>query len=274
MEEVAHHYTVGELGETILAALSKEGKDLDALTPEDLAPVDGFHIRGREATEELAKLLETGNVERILDVGSGLGGSCRFLAARFECETVGVDLTEEYCRVAEMLSDRVGLGRHTKFKQGSALDLPFPDESFDLVWTEHVQMNIEDKARFYGETARVLAPGGRLAFHDIFAGEQSPIHFPVPWAPDASISFLMDPVELRKTLQQTGLREISWQDTSAISLDWFQAGIARIQTDGPQALGIHLLMGKTAFEKLKNVIRNLNERRITVIQAVMEKPGA
>jgi cyclopropane fatty-acyl-phospholipid synthase-like methyltransferase len=246
------------------------GKDPQKLAPVDLAPVDEFHIRGREATIELANRagLEAG--QRVLDVGCGLGGSARYLAAEYGCRVVGIDLTREYIDVANDLAVRVGLGGKVGFRQASALELPFGDAEFDVVWTEHVQMNIADKHRFYGEIARVLAPGGRLMFHDIFRGHGE-LHYPVPWADMSSISFLATQDEVREILQGVGFRVLDWEDTSARSLAWFGAAVERIKASGPPPLGLHLLMGDTALAKLENMGRNLREGRIVVAQAVAEK---
>ena len=195
IDSVDAHYGMTELGASILSALADDGKDVDHLTVHDLAPVDEFHIRGRESTLELAGIAGLAPGMSVLDVGSGIGGSARHLASAHDCNVTGIDATKEYCDVATMLSGRVGLAHRTTFTHGSALDLPYSDASFDLAWTEHVQMNIEDKETFYGEIARVLAPGGRFAFHDILSGPGGEPHYPVPWAGDPSISFLIGPEE-------------------------------------------------------------------------------
>lgn len=269
-KNVSEHYTQGDLTQRILAALEEAGKNLDSLVVDDLAPVDQFHIRGRAATEELAKLAELEPGQSLLDVGCGLGGTSRYLANTFGCNVVGVDLTGEYCRVAEELSARVGLAGRTTFRQGSALELPFPDGQFDVVWTEHVQMNISDKAGFYRELHRVLKPHGRLAFHDIFAGANEGIHFPVPWASDASISHLISVAELKALLTDLGLSALCWEDMSAASIAFFKTAQKRVRTKGWLPVGLHLLMGDDASIKFGNVLRNLEEGRIQVIQAVME----
>ncbi len=269
-DDVAGHYTVPALGERILEVLEATGKDLANLTPSDLAPVDEFHIRGREATEELARLAVAESGIEVLDVGCGIGGSSRFLASAFDCHVTGLDLTEEYCEVATMLSERVGLAARTEFRCASALEMPFPDESFDLVWTEHAQMNIRDKDTLFSEIARVLKYGGRFAFHDIFGGPGGVPHFPVPWAGDESISFLMDPEELRLILQSLELRSLQWVDVTEESLMWFRKNLETVAEQGSSPLGVHLLM-EDADLKLQNVARNLEEQRIVVVQAVMEK---
>ncbi len=270
---IDEHYGRGGLLDAILGALRELGKDLRELVPSDLAMVDEFHIRGREATVELANraLLKPGL--RVLDVGSGLGGSTRYLAAEHQCRATGIDLTKEYVDVANALAELVGLKGVVEFHQSSALEMPFADDSFDVVWTEHVQMNIADKRAFYTEIARVLAPGGRLLFHDIFQGAGGPPHYPVPWAEDSSISFLALPETVRTILEEQGFDILDWEDKTRHSLDWFTITLEKIEQSGPPPLGTHLLMGDTARNKFKNVIENLKEARIVVVQALAEKRG-
>ncbi len=270
-QSVETHYTVTNLGETILSALQNMGKDPNSLTHSDLAPVDEFHIRGRESTQELAQLARLAPNTSVLDVGSGLGGSARYLAAEYGARVTGLDLTEEYCQVANMLSRRTGMGDQTEFRQGSALEIPFPDQSFDVAWTEHVQMNIEDKEGFYSEMGRVIRPGGKLVFHDIFRGSVGELHFPVPWAGDPSISFLATPQEIQQLLASLGFHIQHWEDKTAASLEFFSQVVARIHSQGPPSVGIHLLMGDDYLSKFENIRNNLSESRACVIQAVAEK---
>ena len=171
-----------------------------------------------------------------------------------------------------MLSERLGMDDRTEFRHGSALEIPFEDDTFDLAWTEHVQMNIEEKSRFYSEIFRALKPGGKLLFHDIFQGEGGEIHFPVPWAGEPSISFLALPDQVRQLLSSIGFSSQHWSNTTAPSLTWFQAAVERMKNEGPLPLGLHLLMGDNARVKFGNMIRNLAEDRIAVIQAVFQKP--
>ncbi len=270
-ETVERYYARGSLLEAILGALVAAGKDPEHLSPDDLAPVDAFHIRGREATVELARRAALTADLQVLDVGAGLGGSARYLAAEYQCRVTGIDLTREYVDVAGDLVRRVGLDGRVDFVQASALDLPFAGESFDVVWTEHVQMNIADKARFYGEISRVLKPGGQLLFHDVFQGPAGEPHFPVPWAEDASISHLATPEQARHIIEASGFEIRDWENTSARSLEWFVRAAQRLQSGSAPPLGIGLLMGPTAKDKFANIVRNLREERIIVLQAVAKK---
>jgi len=270
-QAVTEHYSVGGLADKVFDALRAAGKDLDHLVPDDLAPLDAFHIRGRDATRELAALAQLGASHEVLDVGSGVGGSARFLAAQFGCRVAGVDLTEEYCRVATLLSQRCGLAALTSFRAAGALELPFSGERFDVVWTEHVQMNIAHKARFYGEIRRVLKPGGLLLFHDVFQGTGGSPHFPVPWASDAAISHLATPSDIGRLLESIGLQRQHWEDVSAKSLAWFRALLERFAARGQPPLGLHLLMGADAAQKLDNLVRNLDEARVVAVQAMYLK---
>jgi SAM-dependent methyltransferase len=267
---VEAHWTAPDLEATILGALERAGKDLDALTIADLAPVDEFHVRGRAATQELADLAEVRADWRVLDVGSGLGGSARYLAASYGCRVTGLDLTRSYCDVATALSRRLGMSGLTEFRCGTASALPFADGSFDLVWTEHTQMNIADKAGFYAELVRVGGPGARLAFHDVFLGPAGEVRFPVPWARDASLSHLITPEAAHALLDSLGLVVRHWRDVSQESLTFFERLVERTRRQGPPPLGTHLLSGGDAAVMHENQRVNLAEGRILVIEAVLD----
>jgi ubiquinone/menaquinone biosynthesis C-methylase UbiE len=246
-------------------------QDVSTLAPADLALVDEFHTRGRAATIELAGRAALTPGLKVLDVGCGLGGSARYLASEHGCRVTGIDLTKEYVDAATAPAALVGMQDLVTFHQASALDLPFPDGSFGAVWTQHVQMNIADKRAFYGQIARVLAPRGHLLFHDVFQGPGGTLHYPVPWAEDASISWLETPETVRQILESLGFSVLEWEDTSQLSREWFATRLAAFDVSGPPPLGSHLLMGATARVKLENNARNLSGQRSVVVQGVPEK---
>jgi len=136
-------------GQPILDSLVAAGKNLDALTIEDLAPVDQFHGGVMGATKGLVELAEISRSATVLDVGDGLGGPASTLAALFGCKVTMIDLSESYVGAVEILTERVGLGDQAERHVGNALELPYDDGAFDVVWTQQAGMNISDKERLY-----------------------------------------------------------------------------------------------------------------------------
>lgn len=268
---IQSQYAHGSLLDAIEAALVKTGQSSQNPTVEDLAPVDGFHIRGRQATRELLEELSLPDTPSVLDLGCGIGGTARLLANEYGAQVHGVDIVDEYCDVARELTRRVGLSDQITFHQGNVVDLPVGSDQFDLVLSEHVQMNVRDKRGYIQEVVRVLRPGGRFTFYEIFAGPEDEQHLPVPWADVPSVSFLTTPTAFRNTLEEAGLDVLRWTDCTEEGHAWFEQMIEKVKREGPPPLGIHLLMGSRAEEKMKNVARNLAENRIVIATATARK---
>jgi SAM-dependent methyltransferase len=273
MDNVERHYNQVELERIIFLALEYDGIDLERLALDDLAPIDEFHIRGAEATIELAEEIGLGQGMQVLDVGSGLGGPSRRLASVYGCHVTGLDLTEAFCRAAKALSARLGLDHLVSYRTGNALDMPFGDISFDVLWTQHVAMNIAKKNQLYTEIYRVLKPGGRLAIYDAIAGPGGEVYFPIPWARDPSISFLVTNEKLRHFLDQAGFTIISWRNTTEAGLAWFREKSAHIKKHGRSALGYHILLGEDFPQMTRNQLRSLNENRMALLQVIAERPA-
>lgn len=267
---INNHYGISGILNSILNSLESSGKDIQSLELNDLAPIDEFHTRGKASTIEIANLAQLKSQHKVLDVGCGLGGSARFIANQYNCSVIGIDLTKEYIEVANKLTEFVKLGDKVSFKQGSALNLPFPSESFDIVWTEHAQMNISDKKKFYGEIGRVLNSNGRLVFHDIFGTSNTPF-YPTPWAEYDSMSSLCSQDEAKSIIESSNFIVDNWEDTTRKSLEFFKEMLKKTESTGPTPLGLHLLMGKTAKTKFLNQVRNFEEDRISIVQGTAVK---
>jgi SAM-dependent methyltransferase len=267
-EKVATHYGLAGIEERILSALQDEGIDIDALTPKDLSPIDQFHTRGILATREHAALAAPREGMHVLDVGCGIGGPARYLASTYGCRVTGVDLTAEFVAVARMLTERCRLDHFVDFQQANGLDLPFDDSSFDMVWCQNVTMNIEDKAAFYREIARVLKPGGRFTSTEMATGDAGPPHFPLPWARVPEISFLVPQDEMRTALEGAGFTIIEWRDTSAEVVAATQSLTEKARHG---KLGIALIAGDDTPERVANSGRSLAEGRLSNVMMVAEK---
>lgn len=269
-DSVASHYRgSGDLSEAIAASLRRAGKDVGGLGTADLATVDEFHIRGRKATLEIARLLNLTTASSVLDIGSGLGGPARTLAETCGCHVTGIDLTPEFCEAASTLSRWVGLGERTRFQQGDATSLPFGDAAFDAAMTIHVAMNIAAKDRMYAEARRVLKPGARFVVYDVLQGEGGDVLYPVPWAREPSISHLATPDTMPSLLQGAGFRLIETQDSTEESQSWFEAMAQRLASAAP-AVTFQAFLGNDFPAMARNQVRNLQDRRIRTVTHVCE----
>jgi ubiquinone/menaquinone biosynthesis C-methylase UbiE len=256
---VAGHYGRGRLEESILAAVAREGKDPEKLAAADLAAVDEFHVGGIEATQELARHMELREGLRLLDVGSGIGGPARHFAAEHGCSVTGIDLTEDFVRVARSLTARTKLDGLVEFRQGSALEMPFEPGSFDGAYMIHVGMNIADKAGIFREVRRVLKAGGLFTVFDILRVGEGAIQYPVPWALSEETSFVRTAKEYRDALQNAGFQIAQERGRGPFSIEFAERVMARMAQGGPPALGLHLLMGEKAPMMTRNILAMMKE---------------
>ena len=265
----ANYWGRTELLQTILDALSVAGKDVDHLRVEDLAITDHFHGGGLPATLKLAEragLAEPNSFpRRVLDVGGGLGGPARTLASLYGCDVTVVDITPSYVDVASELTRRVGLEKHVRHHVADALNLPFGDGEFDMVWTQNSGMNIPDKASLYAGFSRVLRGGGVLAFQEPMAGKNAPPHYPMMWADEASMSFLGAPDDMRELILSHGFVERSWDVVT-------EAASSATAPPPPAHSVQRLIMGE---ERLAAIVaagrRNLAEDRVCTVHGVFTK---
>jgi len=263
-QAIKDHWEREDLSEAIRSALIESGKDLDALTLDDLAPFDQFHAGGKRFTLRLANLAGLKPDMHLLDVGGGLGGPARTLALEFGCRVTVVDLTESYVHAGRMLTSLMKLDARVALHVGDALDLSFDGNSFDAVWTQNSGMNIADKERLYVGFHRVIRPNGLLVIQEPMSGPNQPPVFPVMWSRDGSNNFLRKPEQMRGMIEASGFHLLKWDDVTH-------------EKDDPNAVRSNysiqkLVMGEELLAEIRIADKhNDEEQRLVMVQAVFER---
>lgn len=273
IKHIHGYYSPNDLYNKIINGLNKLGKDLSKITLDDLQPVDEFHIRGDTATNELIELAEFTGDMHILDVGCGIGGSTRRLAHETGCRVTGIDLSDEYIDTAERLTELLNMQDKVSFEACSALELPYDDNSFDGVWSLQMNMNIEDKLAWLKETCRVLKPGGRAVFYEVCGNKNTDLHFPVPWAQDSSMSFLLPPDQFREAMISAGFDIKVWNDKTDLARKAFSGATKPEGEPNLPILGVYLLVGEDIQSKAYNLHLNLDQECVSLIETVAVKPA-
>lgn len=266
--EVQDHWTRKGVLARIDAVLTELGHDPQILTPEILATVEHLHAGGAATTHDQAERITLTAEDRVLDIGCGIGGPSRYLAHTYGCRVEGIDLTPELIETGQLLTRRCGLDDRVALQFGDALDLPYPDQSFDVVWCQNVTMNIADKARFLAGVYRVLKPGGLFTSTEYSLGPGGEIIFPLPWAYDASINFLDPEDVMRAQFDTAGFRIREWTNYS----DTIVQRAKQMEGAPPNKLANYLVFGEDFPERQRNTQRNLMEKRIIYWMITAERP--
>lgn len=270
--KISRHYACGDLLDAITDGIDALGKTPGTVTIDDLAPVDEFHIGGREATRDFLGQLGISSDDHVLDVGCGIGGASRFTADEFKCRVTGVDLTDEYVRTGATLCEWLGLGARIRLVQGDVLELDVPDAAFDKAFMLHVGMNIPDKAALASEIFRILKPGGLFGIYDIMKMNGEMTTFPVPWATEPESSSLGSPEKYKNALSKIGFEMVRERNRGDFALEFFANLKARAAAaGGPPPLGLHLIMGAEAPSKIQNMIENIAQGTIAPVEMIVRR---
>ena len=271
-QDVSHHYTRGNLVAAIRGGVEALGKTINSITIDDLAPVDEYHIGGRQASEDFLGQLDLTPEKQVLDVGCGLGGAARFVAGRYGCQVTGIDLTPEFIETGKVVCGWVGLDNRVFLHLGSALAMPFADHVFDCAYMLHVGMNIVDKAKLCSEVSRVLRPSSLFGIYDVMRIGDGELAYPVHWAMTAASSAVATPAQYREALERAGFAVIAERDRRDFALVQFDQLRARtVAASGPPPLGLHILMGGNTPDFVRNMIENVSTGRIAPVELIARK---
>ena len=265
--EVQEHWTRKGVLERIDTVLVELGHAPQKITPEILATVDHLHTGGLKTTRDQAERLALDPDARVLDIGCGTGGPARYLAHNYGCKIEGIDLTPEWVDTGRELTKRCGLSDKINIQLGNALELPFADQSFDVVWCQNVTMNIEDKTGFLDNIYRVLKPGGLFTSTEFSTGPGGDIIYPLSWAYDASINFLDPEDVMRAQFDAAGFHIREWTNYSDEAMAW-----QKQQSAPANKLTNKLVIGEDTGERAANGARNLSEGRIIYWMITAERP--
>lgn len=271
-ENVSVHYTHGNLLNAVKIGIEQLGKTSSSITVEDLAPLDEFHIGGRQASENFFDQLNFSAEDHLVDVGCGLGGASRFVAKRYNSKVTGIDLTPEYIETGEALCTWLGLDNLVDLQQGSALNMPFKDDIFDGGYMMHVGMNIKDKIGLYKEIFRVLRSGANFGVYDVMMVEEGELMYPVPWATTANESKVASPGQYKQAMEEAGFSVTAENNRHEFALSFFeQLRKNSSNVGGPAPLGIHILMGDNSAAKVQNMIKNVSAGHIAPVELIARK---
>ena len=266
MTSIDAHYSAEDIETRILDALRAAGLNPDQrLSPEELGALDHFHTGGFPASLLLQELAQIRAEDRVLDIGAGLAGPARMLATSPGCRVDCIELTADYCAGAELLNRLTGLEDLIGVHEGSALDMPFPDNSFEVAWMQNVGMNIEDKRGLYTEVCRVLKPNGRFAFQEMAAGETESSYFPLPWATDPADNLLVSAEEMHSLLGESGFVAEYYEDVSDTQLNPPKS--TATESTAQAQLSLSTYVDDLAL-KAENATRSLQENQIRFVRGV------
>lgn len=266
MESLQAHYSVNDIEARILGALRTAGLNPEErLSPVVLGALDHFHTGGFAASLVLQELAKIQAGDRVLDIGAGLAGPARMLADAPGCRVDCVELSADYCAGAELLNRLTGLEDLIDVHKGSALELPFADDAFDVVWMQNVGMNIADKGKLYEEVCRVLKPGGRFAFQEMTAGETDASYFPLPWATESADNSLVSAQEMHSLLGECGFQAEYFEDVSDTQLNPSASSAPQVSAQAQLSLSVYV---DDLAQKAENATRSLQEGQVCFVRGV------
>ena len=264
-------WTRGNLKERIDNALNQSGLNKRSLKIEDLHPIDQYHARGIAATKELAEKIDIKENQSIIDVGCGLAGPARYFADKFKCNVYGVDITPAFIEAGKDFNKRTNMDDKVHLQVSDGNTLPFHNDKFDGAISQHVTMNIENRESFFKEIFRVLKKDMFFAFSEHGLGPKENPIFPLPWADNEDMSFLIKPDLTIELLKKIGFKNILFLETGKKYVEGYEKYLKSKRTSDIPTLGMHVIGGQTMFERQKNSMLSIKEERTLPFEIICYK---
>jgi ubiquinone/menaquinone biosynthesis C-methylase UbiE len=126
-----------------------------------------IHPGGLKATKKLEDTLQIDSKTKVLDIACGKGSTAFYLAEKYGCSVVGIDISKELIQEANDLCEKKRLNDQVKFIVGNAMDLPFDDNQFDIAISQGILVFVDDKTKTINEASRVLKNGGKAGWIEL-----------------------------------------------------------------------------------------------------------
>ena len=213
----------------ISEAIHKNFSDVGAAVIQRLFGEGYLSPGGEEGTERLAGLAAPTKDARILDVGCGLGGAAIWLAAEIGCSVTGLDLVESNVEAARSMAAARSVEHKVRFEQGDAASMPFGAHGFSMIWGQDAWCHVPDRNALFRECARVLEPGGTIAFSDwLLTGDEDDFYRQklLPATACPSYETLAGYTEL---LERHGFVDIETEDLSAEYANHYERAMERLE---------------------------------------------
>ncbi len=273
--KIRHHWVNRDSYKDLLATLERGGSSLIGLDIDRLSSRDQMHAGLLDATKTFVEWIDLKPGSSVLDLGSGLGGSARFLASACSVAVTAVELCPELNEAANRITRQLDLEDkidHLCMDITAPCDLK--TDGFDLVWIQHVDMQVANKPELYARAAEHLAKRGRVVWHDWLAGSGGPVIWPLFWSADGEISFLADREEFTDLLKSAGLEITRLEPIPDLTSSWFEksrAGLSRViskmkssrpASSKPAGMGSKLQAFEILAEEVDNALLNIREERL------------